>query len=69
MRAIVFLLHRKKVIAGGDVPEILKGLFSCRELRYEEQTFLGGAGDVLLDSSLIPSLPIMPQDRARVDGP
>lgn len=28
-----------------------------------------GAGAVLLDSSLIPSLPIMPQDRARVDGP
>jgi len=27
MRVIVFLLHRKKVIAGGDVPEILKGLF------------------------------------------
>ncbi len=28
-----------------------------------------GAGAVLLDSSLIPSPPIMPQDRARVDGP
>ena len=28
-----------------------------------------GAGDVLLDSSLIPSPPIMPQDRARVDDP
>lgn len=26
-----------------------------------------GAGAVLLDSSLIPSPPIMPQDRARVD--
>ncbi|BFK41560.1 hypothetical protein I070019H7_18600 [Bifidobacterium longum] len=28
-----------------------------------------GAGAVLLDSSLIPSPPIMPQDRARVDDP
>ena len=28
-----------------------------------------GAGAILLDSSLIPSPPIMPQDRARVDGP
>ena len=30
---------------------------------------LFGAGDILLDSSLIPSPPIMPQDRARVDDP
>ena len=28
-----------------------------------------GAGDVLLDSSLIPSPPIMPQDRVRAAGP
>lgn len=28
-----------------------------------------GAGDILLDSSLIPSPPIMPQDRACVDAP
>lgn len=28
-----------------------------------------GGGAVLLDSSLIPSPPIMPQDRARVDDP
>ena len=28
-----------------------------------------GAGDIFLDSSLIPSPPIMPQDRARVDDP
>ena len=31
--------------------------------------FRVGAGAVLLDSSLIPSPPIMPQDRARVDDP
>ena len=31
--------------------------------------FRFGAGAVLLDSSLIPSPPIMPQDRARVDDP
>ena len=36
-------------------------LFNCL-LRF-------GAGAVLLDSSLIPSPPIMPQDRARVDDP
>ena len=42
---------------------------------YHQPTFLdetllfSGAGDIFLDSSLIPSPPIMPQDRARVDDP
>ena len=34
-----------------------------------KSVFRVGAGAVLLDSSLIPSPPIMPQDRARVDDP
>ena len=36
---------------------------------FVKSVFRVGAGAVLLDSSLIPSPPIMPQDRARVDDP
>ena len=46
---------------GGQAPLVVVFMFN-RILRF-------GAGDVLLDSSLIPSPPIMPQDRARVDDP
>ena len=38
-------------------------------LYFVKSVFRVGAGAVLLDSSLIPSPPIMPQDRARVDDP
>lgn len=42
-------------------------------MEYSKEDFnkklMIGAGAVLLDSSLIPSPPIMPQDRARVDDP
>ena len=39
------------------------------EVYFVKSVFRVGAGAVLLDSSLIPSPPIMPQDRARVDDP
>ena len=39
------------------------------DLYFVKSVFRVGAGAVLLDSSLIPSPPIMPQDRARVDDP
>ena len=42
---------------------------SVLEIAYHSKKLMIGAGAVLLDSSLIPSPPIMPQDRARVDGP
>ena len=40
-----------------------------RYLYFVKSVFRVGAGAVLLDSSLIPSPPIMPQDRACVDAP
>ena len=49
------------VLAGGE------GMGNL--LPVVEKELLHGAGAVLLDSSLIPSPPIMPQDRARVDDP
>ena len=42
---------------------------ASRSLFLVKSVFRVGAGAVLLDSSLIPSPPIMPQDRARVDDP
>ena len=44
---------------------LVKSVFRVSSLIF----FRFGAGAVLLDSSLIPSPPIMPQDRARVDDP
>ena len=48
----------------------MPGYPKSKELLYfVKSVFRVGAGAVLLDSSLIPSPPIMPQDRARVDDP
>ena len=53
------------------VPKLKGALFESAviELYFVKSVFRVGAGAVLLDSSLIPSPPIMPQDRARVDDP
>ena len=50
---------------GGGIGVFRQVGVSCLVMYF----FRVGAGAVLLDSSLIPSPPIMPQDRARVDDP
>ena len=52
-----------------QVDDISRLLWGERMLYFVKSVFRVGAGAVLLDSSLIPSPPIMPQDRARVDDP
>ncbi len=54
-----------------EVPRDRDGSFEPVVVRMflVKSVFRVGAGAVLLDSSLIPSPPIMPQDRARVDDP
>ena len=56
-----------------DKPKTLHPRYLSQEERIQmflvKSVFRVGAGAVLLDSSLIPSPPIMPQDRARVDDP
>ena len=56
-------LHGEYRLQGRGRPIPVVGLCFCKLASTV------GAGAVLLDSSLIPSPPIMPQDRARVDAP
>ena len=55
------------IAQGWDPAEISRG--RVLSVFLVKSVFRVGAGAVLLDSSLIPSPPIMPQDRARVDDP
>ena len=64
-RMKVELLSHVRIHADETTVQVLKE----PNLYFVKSVFRVGAGAVLLDSSLIPSPPIMPQDRARVDDP